>query len=186
MPWRQIERFPCCCHAFVCAATFALDLIKSKQTRTHSYTPHSHTEWWNWQKFVWIRERQRTWKSGREKESLGWGGQRPWAPSDDFFLLLTSETKQIKYRGHQTSALSRDSAHFWWPIYQIPVFYCAFKTAGKVKCNSERKVKQHSCRFCFSHVVFVLTNRVCCYCASSFIIFFLWSSCFCNQWVKVF
>lgn len=75
MPWRQIERFPCRCHAFVCAATFALDLIKSKHTRTHSYTPHSHTEWWNWQKFVWIRERQRTWKSGREKESLDGEGK---------------------------------------------------------------------------------------------------------------
>lgn len=32
MPWRQIERFPRCCLAFVCAPTFALDLIKSEQT----------------------------------------------------------------------------------------------------------------------------------------------------------
>lgn len=32
MPWRQIERFPRCFLAFVCAPTFALDLIKSEQT----------------------------------------------------------------------------------------------------------------------------------------------------------
>lgn len=35
-------------------------------------------------------------RGGRER-AWKWGGQRPWAPSDDFLLLFRSETKQIEY-----------------------------------------------------------------------------------------
>ncbi len=144
MPWRQIERFPCRCHAFVCAATFALDLIKSKQTHTHSYMPHTHSEWCNWQKITWIRERQRTWKSGKGRErAWKWGGQRPWAPTDDFLLFFTPQTKAPDWC----------SCVAYQPKMSL-LYYCAFKIAYKVKCNSTRKLTQQSCRFCFSGVCF--------------------------------
>jgi len=107
----------------VCAATFALDLIKSKQTRTHSFTPHSHA----------VMELAKVCVDQRETENMEkWKREREFGIGEGKDLeLFTSETKQIKNRGHQTS-------HFLVANTKMLVFYCAFKTA---KCNSARKVK---------------------------------------------
>lgn len=91
MPWRQIERFPRCCLAFVCAPTFALDLIKkrahARPCRVMELAKMPMDQ----------KEERRQWKSKRERPI------KTLIPIEDFQLLFrvrllfAYETQQIEY-----------------------------------------------------------------------------------------
>lgn len=90
--WKISLPLPCfCVCSNICPG------FNQKQADTHTFVQATHSH--RVMELAKIRMDQKeteNMKSG--KEAWKWGGQRLWAPSDDFLLLFTSETKQIEHR----------------------------------------------------------------------------------------